>query len=87
MLKTYQGILHDNRIDWSGEAPQLPPADQGVRVRVTLLDKVPVPDGSQGQRMAAALERLAASRSLTHIPDPAAWEREMRGDRPFPGRD
>lgn len=87
MLETYQGILRDNRIVWSGEAPQSLPADQGVRVHVTLLEKVPVPDGNQGQRMAAALERLAACHALDHIPDPAAWERETRDDRPLPDRE
>lgn len=87
MLETYQGILHDNRIEWSGEAPQLPPANQGVRVHVTLLEKVPAPNENQGQRMAAALERLAASRSLAHIANPAAWERATREDRPLPDRE
>ncbi len=87
MLETYQGILHDNRIEWSGEAPQALPPDQAVRVHVTLLEKVPVSDGNQGQRMAAALERLATSQALAHIPDPAAWERETREDRPMPGRE
>ncbi|MBY0526095.1 MAG: hypothetical protein K2R98_22055 [Gemmataceae bacterium] len=87
MLETYQGILHDNRIEWSGEAPQSLPADQAVRVHVTLLEKMPVPNGNQGQRMAAALESLAASRSLEHINDPVAWQREAREDRPLPGRE
>lgn len=87
MLETYQGVLHDNRIEWSGDAPQALPVDQGVRVHVTLIEKVPVPDGNQGQRMAAALERLAACATLDHIPDPAAWQRQTRADRPLPGRE
>ncbi len=88
MLETYQGVLHDNKIEWSGEAPPTLPPDKGVRVHVTLLDRipVPVPSGSQGLRMAEALERLAADRSLEHIPDPTAWQREMREDRPLPDR-
>jgi hypothetical protein len=87
MHETYQGILHDDRIEWTGEKPQSLPADQGVRVQVTLLEKVTVPDRNHGQRMAAALEHLAASHSLDHISDPAAWQREAREDRPLPGRE
>jgi hypothetical protein len=88
MLETYQGILCDNRIEWSGEAPRHLPPHQGVRVYVTLLDAVPNGGGeSQGCRMAAALEKLAAMQRVSAIPDPAAWEREQRQDRPLPGRD
>lgn len=89
MLETYQGILRDSHIEWSGDAPARLPADQGVRVHVTLLDRVPADstETNQGQRMAAALERLAALPALEDISDPSAWERETRQDRPLPGRD
>jgi hypothetical protein len=88
MLETYQGILREDRIEWSGAAPQLPP-EQAVRVEVTLLDNVPraAPGAGRGARMAAALEALAALPTRTDVPDPAAWEREARQDRPLPGRD
>ncbi len=88
-METYQGILREGRIEWSGEAPKLPAHHQGVRVQVTLLERVEEVQegGTQGQRMAAALERVAAACSLVGIPDPAAWEREVREDRPLPGRD
>ncbi len=39
--------------------------------------------GDRGQRMAAALERLAASQALPDLPDPATWEREARGNVPY----
>jgi hypothetical protein len=89
MLETYQGILRNNQIEWSGEAPVDLPPDQGVRVHVTLLDKVTpaVPVGNQGERMAATLERLAASQTFADVADPAAWEREVRQDRALSGRD
>lgn len=87
MLETYQATLHDNHIEWSGEAPQSLPPNQAVRVHVTILEKLPACDRNQGERMAAALEQLAASHSLEHIPDPAAWQRQTREDRPLPGRD
>jgi hypothetical protein len=87
MLETYQGILRDNRIEWSGEAPPLPAREQGVRVHVTLLEPVTAPVPEQGRRMAEALERLAALAGVASVADPMAWEREMRQDRPLPGRD
>ena len=42
---------------------------------------------SQGKRMAAVLQRMADRRALSHIDDPAAWQREIRKDRPLPGRE
>jgi hypothetical protein len=88
MLRTYAAILRDNRLEWSGEAPADLPPDSGVRVLVTLLErlsKVSIP--GQGERMAEALEHLAASQSLRNILDAADWERDQRIDRPLPGRD
>jgi hypothetical protein len=35
----------------------------------------------------AALERLAARGGIRSIPDPVAWQREQRKDRPLPGRE
>ena len=87
MLETYQGLLRDNRIEWSGDAPKVLLRDQAVRVHVTVLDSVTVPAAEQGKRMAAALEKLAALNALAGMDDPAAWERETRQDRPLPGRD
>jgi hypothetical protein len=88
MLETYPAILLGNRIEWSGEAPTDLPHNVGVRVHITLLERPsPAKPSDQGERMAAALERLAASRLLSHIADPNDWQREMRQDRPMPGKD
>ena len=40
----------------------------------------------KGRRMAAALDRIAASGELRDV-DGVAWQREIRKDRPQPGRD
>ena len=45
------------------------------------------PKSSQGRRMAAVLQRMADRNALSHIDDPAAWQREIRKDRPLPGRE
>jgi hypothetical protein len=42
-----------------------------------------VPDGSA---MAAALEAVASRGTLTRVDDAAQWQREVRTDRPLPGR-
>jgi hypothetical protein len=41
MLETYQGILRNSHIEWSGEAPAQLPSNQGVRVHVTLQERLP----------------------------------------------
>lgn len=86
MLSTYPATLRQNRIEWTGETPPGLPDDTAVPVHVTLLAPAPAADPNQGQRMAAALEKLAAT-ALAQIPDPLAWEREQREERPLPGRD
>ncbi len=89
MPETYQGVLDGDRIQWVGDAPPLLPGKSRVRVSVTLLDSIQT-DGEKairGQRRAEALERLAARGGVASIPDPDAWQREMREDRPLPGRD
>lgn len=45
------------------------------------------PKIKQGQRMASVLQRMADRNALSHISDPAAWQREIRKDRPLPGRE
>jgi len=45
------------------------------------------PSINQGERMAAILQRMADKKALSHITDPAAWQREIRSYRPLPGRE
>jgi hypothetical protein len=35
----------------------------------------------------SALEEIAEAGGIASIPDPAAWQREIRDERPLPGRD
>lgn len=66
------------------EAPQLGLNDE-VRVIVTLLEKST--RAVSGGGMAAAMAAIAAMPDRTIIEDPVAWQREMRQDRPLPGRE
>jgi hypothetical protein len=82
MLRTYEGTLKGNRIDWSGDAPT---PERALRVHVTVLDEEKA-DENRGRRMAGALERLAKSGAFASIDDPSEWQREVRAERPLPGR-
>ena len=86
MSETYRAILKGDRLEWTDSEPTDLNREQPVEV--TILD---VPDHTdtttQGQRMARALERLAATNAFSEIEDPVAWQKEIRKDRPLPGRD
>ncbi len=85
-METYRAILKGNRLEWIESEPTNLDAEQPVEV--TILDSPSdVGPSTQGQRMAKALERLAAANTFAHIKDPVAWQREVRKDRPLPGRD
>lgn len=85
-METYRAILKGNRLEWIESEPTHLDAEQPVEV--TILDTPGEVDAAtQGQRMAKALERLAASNALSHIKDPSEWQREIRKDRPLPGRE
>ena len=89
MLKTYKAKLKDDHIEWA-ESP--PPALNGgttdVLVTVLGLHEAVMADKAElRRRRVAALERIAARGGIKSIPDPVAWQREMREDRPLPGRE
>lgn len=88
--RTYSPILKGDRLEWLGEAPPEVDRDRAISVDVTILrderfstSRTP----HAGERMAAALEKLAASQAVASIEDPIAWQREVRRDRPLPSRD
>jgi hypothetical protein len=56
-----------------------------VKVIATL---IPVPDNTQqAVKTLDALWRIAARGGMKNIPDPAQWQREIRQERPLPGRE
>ena len=80
----YRATLRGNRLEWVEGTPDHLTPGRKIAVYVTILDE---PNAAQGQRMAAALEQLAAARALAGIAEPAAWEREVRQDRTLPDRE
>ena len=89
MLNTYKAKLKGDHIEWA-ESP--PPALNGgtTDVLVTVLGShvAGTADSAELRRQrVAALERIAARGGIKSIADPVAWQREMREDRPLPGRE
>lgn len=86
MLKTYTATVTENRIEWDdGDKPTI---TKPLKVMVTLLDpptrSLPRSDGVAA---AAILAEIAARGGLTEFGDPLEWQREVRADRPLPGRE
>jgi hypothetical protein len=88
MASTYKATLHGDRLEWRDEAPDVP-EDQDLDIIVEVVGSSRSSgeeDAGRGARAAAALERIAAAGG-PGIEDPLAWEREMREERPLPGRE
>ena len=88
MSETYAATLHGNRLEWRDLPPARSCAGQPVKVQVMIADEpVPSTDQESGAQMADILAQLAAIRALPDLTDPAGWERDLRQDRPLPGRE
>jgi hypothetical protein len=86
IAQTYRAVLEGDRLEWI----DAPPQPQGrTQVEVTLVKSESEDDRrARGRRMARALQRAAdAGGALAEITDPVAWQREIRQDRPLPGRE
>jgi hypothetical protein len=87
MVRTYRALLRGNRLEWLEEAPEAQ-TDQPLSVQITILEqRTGAEEVSRGQAMAALLEQLAARGTLSDMADPMNWQRELRQDRPLPGRE
>lgn len=86
MIQAYKGILRGNQIEWTTDGK--PKSDQPLQVEVTVVEPKDDDDKlERGRRMAASLERLAAMGAFSEIADPMERQREIRKDRPLPGRE
>jgi hypothetical protein len=84
MPQTYKAILNRDRIEWLGPAPE---TTSPIEVEVTVPDAPPVPEEHQGAKLARLFEELSRLDPFREIDDPVAWQREIRKDRPLPGRE
>lgn len=79
-------ILKGNLLEWAREVPKQ--SDLPVRVYVTLqADRSSLSAEFRRQKTVEILEKIAASNVCDDISDPMKWQRELRQDRPLPGRD
>lgn len=84
MGESYRAILRGDQLEWTDVVPSHLASEQPVEV--TILDE---PDriADRRRRMAEALENLAAADAFSEISDPSEWQRDIRKDRPLPGRE
>lgn len=84
MSESYRAILKGDQLEWTDVVPSHLASEQPVEV--TILDE---PDriADRRRRMAEALENLAAADAFSEISDPSEWQRDIRKDRPLPGRE
>jgi hypothetical protein len=85
IAQTYRAVLRGDEVAWIDPPPHL---EGETEVQITLFP----PESedarrARGLRAAAALERLANAGAFAEIEDPVAWQREIRQDRPLPGRE
>ena len=81
MLPTYPAVLRAGVLEWEAGGP----LDDPVRVHVTVLAPC-APSASSGSAMSDALAALAAVGGPSGFSDPADWQRDIRSERPLPGR-
>lgn len=87
MLKAYKATLDGDRLEW--EAGKRPYLRSGAKVIVTILDEPspPVIPPSNPTAVAEALDKIAKMGGIHSFGDPLEWQRDVRKDRPLPGRD
>ena len=81
MLKTYNAILNQNRVQWLNETPKINSGDP-IQVQITLLEETEIAK-SNGQKMAEALKKVSENNIFAKI-DPLQWQQEIRQDRSLP---
>ncbi len=86
MGRIFEAILKGNLLEWTNEVPKQ--GDLPVRVYVTLEEaRSSLSAEFRRQRIVEILEKIATSNVFANIQDPVEWQRELRQDRPLPGRD
>jgi hypothetical protein len=55
--------------------------------KLTKTKPTPLKKEPNGTKLARLMEEASKKNLFAHIEDPAAWQREIRKDRPLPGRE
>ena len=90
MLPSYEAVYDHGRLSWTKDAPD----PERVRVIVTLIKEQSANDLPEadrevpnGTRLVAILTEMAEKGIGKVFGDPMEWQREVRRDRPLPGRE
>ena len=75
MLKIYNAILNQNKVQWLNETPEIN-LGNSIQVQITLLEETEITK-SNGQKMAEALKKVSESNVFAKV-DPLEWQRETR---------
>jgi len=85
MEEKYRAKIHGDTIEWSGDIPEEVAKDGIMDVYVTRVRDTKNSEPN-GKRAMAILQKIADRGGIQSIPDPDKWLREVRKDRPLPGR-
>ena len=85
MLEKYRAKIHGDTISWDGDVPAEVAKDGIMEVYVTRIRDI-INSEPNGKRAMAILQKIADRGGIESIPDPDKWLREIRKDRPLPGR-
>ncbi|MEG4498160.1 hypothetical protein QUB05_13185 [Microcoleus sp. F10-C6] len=86
MQRIFEAILKGNLLEWANEVPRQ--GDRPVRVYVTLQEERSTLSAEfRRHRIVEILEKITANNVFAEISDPVEWQRDLRQDRPLPGRD
>ena len=85
MKQTYKAILRGDRAQWLNGTP----GEKGpLLVEITVTKELdPNEEALLSKPVSELFQALADSGAFSEIEDPVAWQREIRKDRPFPGRE
>ena len=84
-VRSYHAVLRGDCLEWSGRGPD---ASGPLDVVVTVTNRAEaLPPEERRRRAAAALAEIAACGGISGIGDAVEWQRDLRRDRPLPGRE
>lgn len=84
----YDAVLRGDTLEWIGARPVGLPQDEAVEVEVVLKTvKSFDAEEERKRKIGEALDALVKLNPFRDIDDPVAWQREIRADRPLPGRE
>ena len=84
MKQVFKAILHGDRVEWLDGAPD---ADGPIQVYVSVPVVKRADDDDEIAPVSQYFQALADMGTFADIEDPVAWQREIRKDRPLPGRE